>query len=54
MLERERERGRVGSGCGQKGVKGGGRGGRHQNPTNLKHVWVRLGEYRRVWEEKGV
>lgn len=43
------EKGRVGSGCGQKGK---GEGGVAKTP-NLRHVWVRLGEYRRVWEEGG-
>lgn len=53
MLERERE-GKGGVWLWSKRGKRGRWGGRHQNPTNLKHVWVRLGEYRRVWEEKGV
>lgn len=31
----------------------GERGGGVAKTPNLRHVWVRLGEYRRVWEEGG-
>lgn len=34
-----------------KGERGGGGG--VTKTQNLRHVWVRLGEYRRVWEERG-
>lgn len=32
-------------------VKRGMRRGESPKPQNLRHVWVRLGEHRRVWEE---